>query len=406
MNSPAHDASNSDRTLLVIILGINQDRYDSGVTLVDGNAVLYSANEERYTRRKTQGGFPLRSLTAAFEFTGVDMREVDSICVAGQMTPPLPVRMFPQMHHFLFDGKRNSSNSTRLRDRFIDFVQDHTPLAHTSSDSFLRRMSGKLLLPCVRRTLPTALRDKPLHFVEHHLAHAASAWNLSGMDEGLCVTGDGMGDGLSMTISRCSNDGIERLWTASSRDSLGLLFEMITESFGFIPCRHEGKVMGLAAHGDPRKVQEPPPFSIVNGQLMYHGPAGRKGVAWATQIERRYGREDTAAWVQDVLETNVAAIVKDWLQKTSLSRLVVSGGIFANVKLNQRLHQLDDVEQLFVCPNMGDGGLSLGAICARSGLRRKTIRDAFLGDAIDDDEALESLKRNQLSYTRCEDIER
>ncbi len=395
-----------DRTSLVIILGINQDRYDSGVTLVDGNDVLYSVNEERFTRRKTQGGFPTRSLDALFEFTGVDMHAVDGICVAGLMTPPLPVRMFPKLHHFLFDGEQKTDNKGGLRARFIDFVQDHTSLAHTSSGSILRRISGKLLLPCVRRTLPKALRSKPLHFVEHHLAHAASAWNLSGMDEALCVTGDGMGDGLSMTISRCSSEGIERLWTASSRDSLGLLFEMITESFGFIPCRHEGKVMGLAAHGDAKKVQEPSPFTIVNGQLVYDGPTGRRGVAWARQIGRRYGREDIAAWVQNILELNVAGIVRDWLRKTNLTRVVAAGGIVANVKLNQRLHQLDEVEQMFVCPNMGDGGLSLGAICAQFGLRPRTINDVFWGDAISNDDVLESLTQNQLAYTRCDDIER
>jgi carbamoyltransferase len=116
----------------VIILGINQDRYDSGVTLVDANRVLYAANEERFTRRKTQGGFPARSLNAAFEFTDIDMAAVDRICVAGLMTPPLPVRIFPKLHHVLFEGESKDDDSDGLRDRLIDFVQNRTPLAHTT----------------------------------------------------------------------------------------------------------------------------------------------------------------------------------------------------------------------------------------------------------------------------------
>lgn len=391
----------------MILLGINHDRYDSGVTLVDGNRVIYAANEERFTRRKTQGGRPARSLNAAFECTAVDMHNVDGICVAGLMTPPLPLRIFPKLHHVLFETDQQRDHEDRLRDRFIDFVQNHTPLAHTTSDSFLRRMSVKLLKPAVRRTLPEPLRKKPIYFVEHHLAHAASAWNLSGMDEALCLTGDGMGDGLSMTISHCSSKGIERLWTASSRDSLGILFEMITESFGFIPCRHEGKVMGLAAHGDAAKVQEPLPFFIRNGELICDGPVGRRGVAWAIQhLGTRYDREDIAAWVQDILESIVTAIVGDWLKRTKLTRLVAAGGIVANVKLNQRLHQLNEIKELFVCPNMGDGGLSLGAICAQFDLPGRAVHDVFWGDVIRDEEVLKSLKQHQLAYTRCDDVER
>lgn len=385
---------------------MNQDRYDSGVALVDDHEVLYAANEERFTRRKTQGGFPTRSLEQAFRFTGLEMQQVDAVCVAGLMTPPLPVRMFPALHRVLFEGPKKANSKVRFRDRLVDFVQDYTPLAHTSSDSVLRRLSGKLLLPSVRRTLPRPLRSKPIHFVEHHLAHAASAWQLSGMDEALCVTGDGMGDGLSMTISRCSSHGIERLWSASSRDSLGLLYEMITESFGFIPCRHEGKVMGLAAHGDSTKIDEPTPFVINNGDLKYVGPTGRKGAAWAKQLGLQFAREDIAAWVQDILETNVIAIVQEWLRKTSLTKVVAAGGIVANVKLNQRIHQRPEVNGLFVCPNMGDGGLSLGAICAHFRLPQQAVSDVFWGDAIAAEDILETLRQKSLPYTRCDDIEK
>lgn len=388
----------------VIRLGINQDRYDSGVTLVDGDSVLYAANEERFTRRKTQGGFPRHSLEAAFRFTGIEMARVDSIHVAGLMTPPLPVRVFPKLHHFLFDGAPKGNGTDRWRDRLIDFVQEHTSLAHTSADSLLRKMSGALLVPAVRRTLPAALRSKPLQMVEHHLAHTASAWSLSGMAEALCVTADGMGDGLSMTISRCSDQGIERLWSASSRDSPGLLYELITESFGFIPCRHEGKVMGLAAHGDATKVSEPSPFALTDGRLTYTGPSGRRGLAWARQLLTRYQREDIAAWLQHALESIVVSVVREWLRETRLSHLVAAGGVVANVKLNQRLHQMDEVQQLFVCPNMGDGGLSLGAICATSDLPRRKVDNVFWGDTIHDEEIKNSLNKNQLRHTRCDDI--
>lgn len=390
----------------MIVLGINQDRYDSGATLVDGNRILFAANEERYTRRKTQGGLPLQTINAAFDLSGVEMQDVDAICVAGLMTPPLPVRVFPKLHQVFFEGHAKAGQQPGLTARLVDFVQNNTPLAHTSRKSILRRFSQWLLPFAVRRTLPKPLRGKPIHFVEHHLAHAASAWHLSDMDDALCITADGMGDGLSMTVSRCSANGIERLWSASSRDSLGQLFEMVTESLGFIPCRHEGKVMGLAAHGDPSKVAEADPFTLDAGGLRYNGPAGIRGVRWLKSFSSNYSREDIAAWVQQILERHAASIAERWLAETGLNRLVVAGGIFANVKLNQRLSELTSVNDLFVCPNMGDGGLSLGAICNTFDIKPVPLNDVFLGDKINSGEIELVLKTHQLHYEKCDDIER
>ena len=76
-----------------------------------------------------------------------------------------------------------------------------TPVSRTREDSLLRRMSMSILAPVFRRELPPALRKIPHHFAEHHRAHAAGAWFCSGFEEALCLTADGMGDGLSMTVS-------------------------------------------------------------------------------------------------------------------------------------------------------------------------------------------------------------
>lgn len=389
----------------MIILGINQDRYDSGVTLVEGSDILFAANEERFTRKKTQGGFPHQSLAAAFAQTSVRMQQVEAVCVAGLMTPPLAVRMFPFLYRFFFSGEHQPGKPPGLRERFVDFVQNRTPLAHTGTDSLLRRMSIKMVPGAVRRSLPEPLRKCPIHLVEHHTAHAASAWHISGLDEALCVTGDGMGDGLSMSISRCADNRIERLWSATSRDSPGLLYEMVTEAAGFIPCRHEGKIMGLAAHGTAANVSEPDPFTLRDGRLLYHGPVGCRGVDWMRKLIDQHSREDVAAWVQDILERHVTAVTEEWLRTTGLTSVVVAGGIFANVKLNQRLCELPEVEQLFVCPNMGDGGLSLGAICQQFDVHTPPIRHVFTGDAVASADIPGILQAERLSFEHCPNIE-
>jgi len=389
----------------VIALGINEDFFDAGVTLCDGPKVVFAANEERYTRRKNEGGFPHQALAALLEYTGVGAGDIGRIHVCGHMTPPFPVRLFPKIHAWMFDSRR-SKKDTAFK-RFIDFVTFVTPISHTSERSLLRTLTKPLLAPVTRRSLPKALRRAPIDFVEHHHAHVAGAWFMSGFEETLCVTADGMGDGLSLTVSRCKvGEGISRLWSAGSKDSFGLFFELLTGAFGFVPCRDEGKVTGLAASGDPARVKESAPFALRDGRLIYTGPHGRQGEAWVRHaLMPKYSREDLSAWAQFLLETHVVAIAKWWLRETGLHHLAVAGGVFANVKLNQRLHELDEVDHLFVYPNMGDGGLSLGAICAQEGFMPEPVRDVFLGEAYASEAIESALKRAGLTYERCPECE-
>ncbi len=389
----------------MICLGLNEDLYDSGVTLCDGPKVVFASNEERYTRRKNEGGFPRQSLEALFAYTKINPSDIDAIYIAGHMTPPFPVRLFPALHGWLFDAKREKQET--LSKRLIDLAVFLTPVSHTSENSFARGVVKPLLAPVARWHLPAPLKRQPIRFVEHHHAHAAGAWFASGFEETLAVTADGMGDGLSLTVSRCcTGRGIERLWSAASRDSFGLFFEALAAAFGFMPCRDEGKITGLAGGGDPSAVAEPSPFVLEAGQLRYRGPQGREAVAWIKgQLLARYSREDLSAWAQRLLEDHLVEVTRWWLRETGLRRVTVAGGVFANVKLNQRLHEIDGVEQVFVFPNMGDGGLGLGAICAEQGFSPEPVRDVFWGESYDEAAIEEALRQAHVPYARHDDID-
>jgi carbamoyltransferase len=388
-------------------LGISEDLFDSGVALCDGHKVLFASNEERYTRRKNEGGFPYRALDALLTATGAGPSDIECICVSGLMTPPLPVRMFPGSHNWLFEARRAKKESF-LRG-FLDDVTFVLPISHTSERSLMRRATMPFLAPVTRRTLPRSLRKIPIRFVDHHEGHAFGAWRMSGFQEALCVTADGMGDGLSMTVWRACADergaGMQRLWTASSRDSLGLFYQVPTDAFGFLSCRDEGKLTGLAAHGDPARVHEPWPFRFDGDKLVYSGPVGQRGVEWARKtLMARYTREDVAAWAQAILEHFVVDLCRRWLRETGLTKLAVAGGVVANVKLNQRLHEIDEVESLFVYPNMGDGGLAHGAICAIDHRAPQRVQDVFFGDEFPGDAIEAAIRNANLPYEHCDDI--
>ncbi|MBP8128297.1 MAG: hypothetical protein KA184_01865 [Candidatus Hydrogenedentes bacterium] len=389
----------------MLCLGINEDFFDAGVALCDGPNVLFAANEERYTRRKDEGGFPRLALHGLFEYTGIECSAVERIYISGIMTPPLPIRMLPFLHAWRFKVQRRKSDT--LARRLMDFAAYATPLSHTSEEANARRWVRRLLPWAARRALPRELRHKPIIHVDHHRAHAAGAWCLSGFETALAVTADGMGDGVSLTVSRCTPEkGVDRLWAASSLDSFGLFFEALCEGCGFMPCRDEGKITGLAACGDPRRVTEPDPFQLTEGRLRYAGPHGRRGVAWARDtLLRRYSREDVCAWAQFLLESHLTEVARWWLRETGENRLVVAGGVFGNVKLNQRLHQLPEVERLFVYPNMGDGGLSLGAICLGERLAPSAARNVFWGEDYPDTTLEQALRDSGLPFKRVSEPE-
>lgn len=393
---------------MTLWLGINEDLFDSGVALSDGEKVLFASNEERYTRRKNEGGFPRLALESLFAYTGAAPEDIDEICMSGLMTPPPPVRLLPRSHNWLYKARREKKDSF-LR-KFLDDVTFYLPVSHTSENSLMRRVSLPFLPWMTRMVLPGSLKRKPLRYVEHHVGHAAAAWKLSGFEEALVLSIDGMGDGLSLLVLHCvPGKPMKRLWAVSSRDSLGLFFQVMAEAFGFISCRDEGKITGLAAGGCAENVDVPFPFTYHDGRLEFTGEFGfgQRGIDWAKRtLADKYGREDLAAWAQTNLEKYVVEIVQDQLRQTGLRNLAVSGGVVANVKLNQRLHELPEVDHLFVLPNMGDAGLGLGAICAHDGVAPQRCRDVFWGESYTDAEIEAALREAGLPCTRVADVEK
>ena len=394
----------------MIALGISEDLFDAGAALAVDGRLVFAANEERYTREKNAGGFPRHTLEALWAQTGVDPAQVDVVCMAGIRTPPVLVRVFPRIHDFSRRLKRERRNQP------IRFLLDYAALLNAER-SYRREITRRglvtqnpLLAGLTRLRVGGVLSRKAgVHVVEHHHAHAAGAAVLSGLESALCLTADGMGDGLSLTVSLYRKGSVpERLWAIPARDSFGLFFEALTEAFGFVPCRDEGKLTGLAAYGNADRVAEPLPFRTdPEGGVHYDGPVGFRAVAWIQErLLGRYAREDVAAWAQQALETFITGMARLWLRRTGQDRLCVAGGVFANVKLNQRLHELPEVSGLFVLPNMGDGGLSVGSLAALGRIDPGPLEHVFLGDRFDVAACRAALERAGLAYTVCDDPDR
>jgi carbamoyltransferase len=241
--------------------------------------------------------------------------------------------------------------------------------------------------------------------MDHHLSHAANSYLCSGYDRALCVTLDGYGSGLAGSISEADNGKIRRLHGLPFPNSLGTLYEHVTSSLGFRPSRHEGKIVGLASYGDPtilgdvllaRVKQLPGDFRIYEANNVY----------FSRYLASKFPKIDVAAAYQYVLEKLATDYIRYWVQKTGIGNLVLSGGVTANVKLNQRIFEIEGVNNIFIYPNMGDGGCGTGAALYHTwpGGVKESISSAYLGPDYSEAQMEAALKARGLAYQRPEHL--
>ena len=332
--------------------------------MVDG-ALAAACSEERFTRRKGTGGWPFHAIQACLDQAGLRPDDVHSLCFGGVANPNPGLRLVrPLQSAWHLESGRFYSPGTGLRQRLDAWLQFDSPFPRLRSDSRGGRALSALLKPVLARQ--AGIRPPGgIHIVDHHLGHAASAMLTSGWDRALVITADGLGDGLCLAIYRGQGGTLERLGSMPFPHSYGLLYATITGLLGFKPFRHEGKLMGLAGHGDADAVQLPFPFEGPVHARRFTQQLGARQHTWLSALEQ-HRREDVCAWLQRGVERDVCGLVQHWVERTGLERLALAGGLFGNVRLNAALAALPTVRDVHVFPNMGDGGLAVGAALTRA----------------------------------------
>ena len=298
------------------ILGIH-DGHDAGAVLIDGDSIK-AVSEERFTRVKLQRGFPLRSV----EWVLHGNAEVDYVAIAG-----------------LFRRKR------RLEDL----------------DMYLSRLIGE---------------DWRRHaiFVEHHVAHAASAYFTSGYREAAVLSLDAAGDGLSSSLFIARGPEMVRVGVSTYMDSVGDFYASVTELLGFTPMKDEGKVMSLAAYGKPvydLGAAIEVAYPSFRNRL---GVVGREATETLSRLLSFSARPEDVETIKrgEVLQryADIAASAQRHLEHMLEEYgvrlrdeyglpLACAGGVAQNVRANFVL--LRTLGSLWVHPHMGDGGLAIGA---------------------------------------------
>ena len=385
------------------ILGISFLSDASAAVIVDGKLVS-AISEERLNRRKLWYGFPEEAIDHALHIAGLELSDIDYISTHG-LTPEEPDVAYYEYKKKLI----NESNLTdKLKQKRIAFIEHRF-----EHETRVIKQRTPNYLATVERL------NRPVKLYTHHHAHAASAFYGSGWEQCLAVTLDGWGEDGSGTVWECKKteayeDSMNCLSINSTLDSLGYFYGSITKTLGFIPHRHEGKVLGLAAYCEnPRSYDVIRSMVDVNLEKLNFIGRVEKGlyIPHFDNLElqpliRKYGRNDIAAAVQKTLEEVVCLLISSLNKRAE--KVVLAGGVFANVKLNQKISELDNVEEVYVFPNMGDGGLAVGA----AWLAHHELTDAYpdaletmyLGSEIEDDTILDVLSASGLKYKKYDDI--
>lgn len=343
------------------ILGISCFYHDSAAALISDGRIVAAAQEERFSRRKHDAGFPTKAIEFCLQQTELELADVDYIVFYDK-----PLVKFERLLETYF-----SYAPRGIRSFFAAmpvWLKEKLFIKKTLRDE----LSG--LSSLAVKSLP------PLLFTSHHQAHAASAFFPSPFERAAVLCADGVGEWATTSVWLGEGNTLQAKWQIDFPHSLGLLYSAITYYCGFKVNSGEYKLMGLAPYGEPRYVdliyeklldlQEDGSFHLNMKYFNYAAGltmTNRKfDQLFATTVRKPESEltqmhMDLARSVQEVIEEAVLRICRRIRQQLDVDCLVMAGGVALNCVANGRLQREGIFRDLWIQPAAGDAGGSLGA---------------------------------------------
>ncbi len=385
--------------------------HNSTAALMRDGEVIVAVCEERSLRKKNFVGYPKFAIDYCLKKSGIDGSKIarvayttienSGILIKAQTNTEFTLQdyrdyygekyyrkvldgadILPYLKWLRDDPKFNS------KDNHFDFsyLTDNV-LQDSSLDASLFREEQ-------RRVLSEHLQIEPskIEFLDHHTCHAYYAYYGSPFrdKDAIVLTLDGWGDGRNQTVWTVKNNVLE-LIAESSQNDIGRIYKMATLILGMRPDEHEFKVMGLAAYAKPEYISKAKlvidEISKVEGLRIVHDKRPLDLFGYLEEQWKIHRFDNIAGAVQAYTEELACALVRAIVEETGIKRIVISGGIAMNIKMNKSISELDEVEEMFVCGSAGDESLSIGGCYfLNSGISpNKPLDGLYLGFDVEDD---------------------
>ena len=389
------------------ILGISALYHDSAAALVVDGAIVAAAQEERFSRKKHDSGFPSHAIDYCLQQGALSPADLDSV-------------VFYDKPFLKFE---------RLLETYLMFAPSGYTSFRMAMPLWIREklFQKSFLQDELKQLDPAQDWSQKLLFAEHHLSHAASAFFPSPFEEAVVLTMDGVGEWATTSVAHGKGNALKILKEIHFPHSLGLLYSAFTYYTGFKVNSGEYKLMGLAPYGEPKYVGKifehlvdvKPDgsfhlnldyFDYCTGLTMtnqrFHklfGLPPRKPSELLTQQHM-----DLAASIQAVLEEIMLRLTRALAAETGVSNLCMAGGVALNCVANGKILRDGHFKNLWIQPASGDAGGALGAALAgyhqfhqqpRKVNATDTMRGSYLGPEFSQEEIENRLRSMGARFT-------
>ena len=356
------------------ILGVHANTHESGCALIVDGKLVHAVSQERFDRRKMSDAPPLAAIDATLDAAGLAAPEIDYLAISDDLGA----------QGYSLHGSRHKKRM--LEESIGEAVRyfRYRPLrlwkfwrSHRFSKGIRTGQRRNACVAAVKDHLAAKGFSGQERSYEHGFCHAAGGYYCSGFDRCLIFVNEGSSFINSCSAYVAAGGRIEKILDIPTTHSPGMFYSTVTRLLGFRPNRHEGKITGLAALGDRRVLGD-------LARSLFHLDSDKDDfhvsplvyLWWRDYRKMRpdrplpkqlrgHTREDIAAAWQVALEEAIVQLVDRYLKRhPDIHHVALAGGVHGNVKLNQCINELGQVDEIYVHPGMSDCGQPVGAALA------------------------------------------
>lgn len=384
------------------ILGIH-DGHNSSACYIENGVIKFACQEERFTYVKNQGGMPIK--TIEYIKNKFEIKNFDEVILSN-------------LYMGNYDWSRENiiksyQHSDSIKNIFKQYIKRNNFFfwLYKKKSNIKRSKIIEELFP-----------NQRVAFLDHHLSHASAAYYGYGAikNKQLVITCDGSGDGFCASVNVGENGKLSNILNIEEQHSIGRVYSYFTYLFNMVPYEHEYKIMGLAPYcSDINRINIAKKklfklFQFVDddthwryiGKYPSIQSAGKelKAIFYETRFDI------LSAAIQEFIEEMLCKWIYGLIKKTSINNVILSGGIFMNVKANMLIAKLKNINSIYVLPSCSDDTNAIGAAFYRYYQKNnnmpKKISNFYLGGScIEESNDIDKIKSSGFKYKKYKGIE-